>query len=246
MKGKMLWMTPAWVILFLYFACSPKDKAGSGKKAAGEAGSLQGTLSSSLASPEELAEALRSACWSGDINEAQRLLHAGAGVNAADSGGFTPLMRACERGNAEIARALIQAGADPHAARGNGGTALLDASGNNQPEALRVLIAAGADPNAKTQEGKGAMFWAAGYGFTEVVRILARAGCRIEDPVDAFGTTPLMHAVENGQAETAAALLELGAKVNARDSSGKTALQRARTEGKNEIAEILLKAGGAE
>ncbi len=246
MKGKMLRMAWAWALLSLCFACSPKDKAETGKKAAGEAGSPQETLASSLASPQELAEALRSACWSGDSDEVQRLLRSGAGVNAADNLGFTPLMRACERGNAEIARALIQAGADPQAARADGATALLDASGSNQPEALRVLVAAGADPNARTQGGTGAMFWAAGYGYAEVVRILARAGCRIEDPVDAFGTTPLMHAVRNGKAETVAALLELGAKVNARDSSGMTALRHARMEGKNEIAEALLKAGGTD
>lgn len=46
---------------------------------------------------------------------ALRLLEAGADVNAAQHGGFTPLMGAAQNGNRELVRALLAAGADPAA-----------------------------------------------------------------------------------------------------------------------------------
>jgi len=246
MKANIIML--ALASLIFCFACSSKNKgeAKNMSAKAEKADSSQAALASQLASPEELAEALQNAAFYGDLAEVQRLLKAGANVDAKSSLGFTPLMRASERGNVEIARALLQAGADCDVARDNGSTALMDASSGNQPEVLKVLIEAGADPNAKTTDGTGVMFWAAGYGHTEVVRILVKAGTRIEDPVDRFGTTPLMHAVRNGKAETVAALLELGAKVNARDTSGKTALSHAKEKGDKGIVDILLKAEGIE
>ncbi|WP_245808505.1 ankyrin repeat domain-containing protein [Deinococcus hopiensis] len=46
---------------------------------------------------------------------ALRLLNAGAEVNAAQHGGFTPLMSAAQNGNAALVEALLAAGADPTA-----------------------------------------------------------------------------------------------------------------------------------
>lgn len=246
MKSKCIFL--AMALLVFCFGCSSKNKGESGQAATEvEKGEPSKASPASETAPQEnLNEALCNAAFSGDIAEVPRLLKAGADVNAKDSMGHTALMRASQKGNVEIVRALIQAGADFRAKREGGMTALMDASANNQPEVLKVLIEAGADPNARTEDGTGVMFWAAGYGYTEVVRELVKAGARIEDPIDQFGTTPLMHAVRNGKAETVQALLDLGAQVNAKDTSGKTALARAREEGNSEVIEILVKAGGKE
>ncbi len=243
MNAKRRHLAAELAVLALCLSCSPGKGAEAGKKGAGAA---QEALASSLAPPGRLAAELRRASWAGDAGEVQRLIQAGADANAADSGGFTPLMLAAGQGNAEIVRALLRAGADADVARVDGVTALLDACAAGQPEALAALIASGADVNARTRDGAGAMYWAAGRGYTEVARLLARAGCRLEDPVDRAGRTPLMHATINGQAGTVAALLELGARADARDPSGKTALDYALAEGKTDIAGLLLKADIAE
>ena len=128
--------------------------------------------------------------------------------------------------------------------RENGRTALQDACSANQLEALKVLLDAGADPNERGTDGTGILPWAVGYGYTEVVRELVKAGTRIDDPLDRFGQTPLMQAARTGKTEIVRTLLELGAKIGAKDREGKTALDYAKEKGHAEIAEILNQAGG--
>lgn len=106
------------------------------------------------------------------------------------------------------------------------------------------MLDAGADPNERGTDGTGILPWAVGYGYTEVVRELVKAGTRIDDPLDRFGQTPLMQAARTGKTEIVRTLLELGAKIGAKDREGKTALDYAKEKGHAEIAEILNQAGG--
>jgi len=59
----------------------------------------------------------------GEYPEIVRLLRdAGAAVNQADSGGFTPLIVACEQGHLDCVRLLLEASAAVNQAKDGGAT----------------------------------------------------------------------------------------------------------------------------
>ncbi|RJP16707.1 MAG: ankyrin repeat domain-containing protein [Candidatus Abyssobacteria bacterium SURF_5] len=60
---------------------------------------------------------------------------------------------------------------------------------------------------------------------------------------DECGRTALMKAAYNGSADAVKALLNNGADVNARDPWDVTALTMATAQGRNEIVQLLKKAG---
>ncbi|MDD8014239.1 MAG: ankyrin repeat domain-containing protein [Acidobacteriota bacterium] len=244
MKKKTIALIVVISVLCFSYSCQKKSSSLESTSSADKAEPSQAVPESEPASPQNLNEDLVAAAWSDDSGEIQRLLKAGAEINAKDGFGFTALMRASERGNAELVKALLQAGADIKVKRENGWTALQDACSANQLEALKVLLDAGADPNERGTDGTGILLWAVGYGYTEVVRELVKAGTRIDDPIDRFGQTPLMQAARTGKTEIIRTVLELGAKINAKDREGKTALDYAKENGHAEIAEILNQAGG--
>jgi len=94
------------------------------------------------------------ACRSGDVESVRHLLNAGAGVNARDEYGYTPLHAACFHGHPAIVRLLIEAGADVNAKEKDGGyTPLHYACLHGRTETVRLLLEAGADPNARSKRG---------------------------------------------------------------------------------------------
>jgi uncharacterized protein len=87
-----------------------------------------------------------------DLQKVERLIRAGAKVNASDRYGITPLNLASVNGNAQIIRRLLQAGADPNAVDSTGETILMTAARTGTPEALKLLIDRGANVNAVDPE----------------------------------------------------------------------------------------------
>ena len=79
---------------------------------------------------------------------AEKLIAAGANVNAADEYGETPLTLACANGDVPLVESLLKAGADPKVARWNGETALMIAAGAGSVEEVKLLLDHGADVNA--------------------------------------------------------------------------------------------------
>ena len=68
----------------------------------------------------------------GDLARAQKLLAAGADVNEADDGGWTPLFNAAHHGHAALIRLLLSHGARIDYLNHNGETALMVAAGAGQ------------------------------------------------------------------------------------------------------------------
>jgi ankyrin repeat protein len=88
----------------------------------------------------------------------QRLIDAGADVNAADPrsplfDGATVLTIAAETGQVDLVTLLVRAGADVNARSASGWTALMRACNAGQAETARILLEAGADATLVNGEG---------------------------------------------------------------------------------------------
>ncbi|PCD38699.1 hypothetical protein AU210_007164 [Fusarium oxysporum f. sp. radicis-cucumerinum] len=163
--------------------------------------------------------AFQAASAGGHIQVVERLLEAGADVNAAAtvSEGRTALQAASEGGHIQVVDRLLEAGANVNtaAAKYRGRTALQAASEGGYIQVVERLLEAGADVNAAA---------AAKYG----------------------GRTALQAASAGGYIQVVERLLEAGADVNAAAAAkygGRTALQAASAGGYIQVVERLLEAG---
>ena len=156
--------------------------------------------------------ALGWAAQADSLDIVQRLVAAGAGLDAVDGVGHTPLMRAAETRKLEIVRFLIEKGADVNAADGEGNTILLKAVEDSYTEILPVLLAAKADPNRADADGRTPLMSAVQYRYTAMVPMLAAAGADLNAPT-VLGP-PLFIALDDGDRDLIAALLAAGADPN--------------------------------
>lgn len=121
---------------------------------------------------------------------------------------------------------------------------LLEAIRSKDPKRVRAAIAAGANL-AQGDGQKSALHLAAEFGNAEVIEALPRPIVKkFLNQLDAADRTPLMYAAAKGNIQTTQRLLDLGANVNARNSTGDTALRIAASDGTLEVAKLLLQAGG--
>lgn len=88
--------------------------------------------------------ALHYAAWTGNGPTVQALLSAGARVNEAAGGGWTPLMIAMLYGRADVVEALLAGGADVNARSPSGWTALKEARMRGHYDIAERLMRAGA------------------------------------------------------------------------------------------------------
>jgi len=123
---------------------------------------------------------LHRAARSRDLQAAERLIKAGAGVNAANRYGVTPLSLAADNGDAPMIAALLKAGASIKTAEAtlpDHQTLLMRAARTGRVDALKTLIGAGDAIDAKeTRTGTTAAIWAATYNRADAVHALAEAG----------------------------------------------------------------------
>ncbi|HEV8379878.1 MAG TPA: ankyrin repeat domain-containing protein [Tepidisphaeraceae bacterium] len=121
---------------------------------------------------------------------------------------------------------------------------LVEAIRAKDAKRVRAAIAAGAKVTGLDGQ-RSALHLAAEAGDEQVIEALPRATVRkLLNELDAADRTPLMYAAAKGNVRTARALIEMGANVNARNSTGDTALRAAASDGTPEVAKLLLEAGG--
>ena len=120
---------------------------------------------------------------------------------------------------------------------------LLTAAAAGDVPALESALAAGADLSQTTRDGLTPLILAARTGGVPAVNLLLRDGANPDRPGGPNGWTPLMHAIHKNRMDTARALLEGGAGVDARARSGETALMMAAGYGYTPIVELLLEHG---
>ncbi|PSC73598.1 ankyrin repeat protein [Micractinium conductrix] len=178
--------------------------------AAGADASRRGGGGEGAAAPLHLAAA------AGQQELADKLLDAGADVNAESSSG-TPLMLAAARDNVPLVEHLLRRGADVNVAPRQGLTALFMAAavGVGLP-CVRALIAGGADVNARALGSFTPLHVAAEGGKVELAQALLEAGA---DPQarDEHGHTPARVAAMHGHRPVVEALL---ARADADAASG--------------------------
>ncbi|HEU5484364.1 MAG TPA: ankyrin repeat domain-containing protein [Microlunatus sp.] len=177
------------------------------------------------------------------LNEILRAtLRHGADVESTNRFGGTALIPASEHGHTETVRILINAGVPLDHVNDLGWTALLEAivlsdGSSDQVDVVRQLIGAGADPTIRDGDGRTPRSLAAARGFTEIVALIDDA-----EEVRERGQR-LISAARDGDTDRVERLLEQGASIAARDTSGATALVAAAYGNHLEIARLLLEAG---
>ena len=177
---------------------------------------------------EDMDQKLFEAVEAGDITELQRLIDAGADVNAMDYYGDTVLRLASKNGNVDCVKALIAAGANLNMQDMSGKTILMIAAENQDFALMSLIIDAGADLYLSGNvpdlpyHNKSVLTYAARESDVNVIRCLLEAGMEIEAR-DAEGETALMSAyssLSGNRDEVLCYLIDAGADVNARDSVG--------------------------
>jgi ankyrin repeat protein len=156
----------------------------------------------------ELARAIRD----GDLRGVRARLEAGAGVNARDAEGNTPLILAALYAGPDCVRLLLEKEADVNAVNKAGATALIRAA--TDPEKARLLIAAGADVKARTNVGNTVVILAARKrGNSATVKLLLARGADPNDQNE-LGYNAISMAAAAGDVATVRLLLDGGADVN--------------------------------
>ena len=97
---------------------------------------------------------LHEASSSGNLNIAKLLLNNGAGVNALDDRGGSPLYKASQSWQFDVALLLLKSGADVNTRNKYNKTPLHEASAIGNINISRLLLNAGADINARDNQCK--------------------------------------------------------------------------------------------
>jgi ankyrin repeat protein len=169
-------------------------------------------------------------CWIGNKPIARALLAHGADPNRPDREGSTPLFTAVDANSFEDVSMLLAAGSRPTGQDGSGHTILTRmispterAGGDPDPRIARILLAHGADPNERDRGGDLPLpelaFW-----------------CVSPEPGPG---------ADRDRLGIARLLLSKGARVDAVDDEGKTALYEAAYCNFGAMARLLVSAGAS-
>jgi ankyrin repeat protein len=204
------------------------------------------------------------AAYADDLSNVDRLIRAGANVNAANDIGATPLWAASLNGSAPIVTRLLDARANPNTALLSGETPLMAASRAGKSAVVELLLAKGADPNARGPRAQTALMWAVAQKHADVVKLLLARGADVHARSERWeqmmavpphglpeynrmiphgADTALMFAARVGDAVSAKLLVEGGANVSDHDAWGVSATTLAAFSGYGNVARYLLEKG---
>jgi ankyrin repeat protein len=102
----------------------------------------------------------------------ERLVQAGAKIDARDRNGTTPLLVAVTFGSVDAVKTLLDLGANPNIKRAYRETALHWAIKRGDIEIVRALLTAGADPHVKNRGDQSPLTIAKNEGHQQIVELL--------------------------------------------------------------------------
>jgi hypothetical protein len=188
----------------------------------------------------------------GTTDELRALLDNGLSASAKTPGG-TPLLQLVAT-DVDKTKLVLARGADVNARTRNGFSALTVAANyRGTTEVVRTLLDHGAKIERPEKDAKGntdttvplPLFLGAGTGEVEKARLLVAHG----DPVDGVWTrfggkyTPLVNAIDMGDAAMVDYLLSAGADIHGRDLRGLDPLSRAVLSNYTDVAKVLIAHG---
>ena len=182
---------------------------------------------------------LSAASHNGHKEVVELLIENGAAIDLGNKDGETPLYRASQFGRKEVVEMLITKGAAIDLADKFGRTPLLIASQKGEKEVVKLLINKGASIDLREQDGITPLYIASQRGHKEVVELLL-AKCPTIDLAKSDGITPLWIASQEGHKRIVELLINKGADVNKVNLKGKSVLEAALLNEKEEVIEELL------
>ena len=213
--------------------------------------------------------ALHAAAEHGHERVVEKLLAAGAAVDARTENGMTPLHHAARRGHDAVAKLLLSRGAKAETYDRTARSPLHYAVENGHDHLAAVLLTAGAGAklpllhkavlagtpletisfktvmdhaNDTERGGAAALHWAAHLGQPAAVKRLLHAGADPNLP-DGMGQTALFAALAHKRYDIAQLLLDNGAEPTFYDHLGETPLHLAAKTGDAAAAALLIKHG---
>jgi uncharacterized protein len=205
---------------------------------------------------------LQWAAFEDDVDEARRLIAAGADVKATSNYGINAMLLAADISSTRLIELLLKNGADANSANPDGETALHLVSRSGNIEAAQLLLKAGAkiDPRDKLGE-QTPLMWAVARRHPAMVEFLLSKGADVNarsavrdyqrvgtaenrsKSLDRGGFTSLMYAARENCRACVDILLKHKVDVNLPDPSGVVPMVIAMTNGNWDIAKRLVEAG---
>ena len=188
--------------------------------------------------------ALRVAIENQDLHGVRRAIDRGAKLNRLDAQHWSPLTHAASVGNVAICAELLARGAAPDGADGADAVRfppVICAATQAHIPVVDLLVRHGADVDARAPNGTTALNIAASLNRYDVAVALVRGGADVNG-ADAHGWTPLMAvAACSNSAPLMEALLAAGARTDATNDAGDTALTIATRGGNTHGVTLLLR-----
>jgi len=200
------------------------------------------------AQPQATGQALLDAVARGDVASLDRLIAAGAPIDATDAAGQTPLLLAVQKNNLEAATRLIEAGANINAQAANRDTPWLLAGARGRTAMLRLMQPKGPDFSIRNRFGGNALIPACERAHVDTVALLVTTKIDINH-VNNLGWTCLLEIVILGDGgprhvEVTKLVLGAGANPNIADRDGVSPLRHARQRNQRDVAALIEAAGG--
>ncbi|MGO9133501.1 MAG: quinoprotein dehydrogenase-associated putative ABC transporter substrate-binding protein [Methylovirgula sp.] len=215
------------------------------------------TLDQWLADGADINDELANAVLANDVDRAAYLIGKGADVNKLDNQGTPPFVSASRFGCIEMMALLLSHGAKIDGPDRDGWTALLRAVAHNEVAAIGFLLKHGADPQRDAPGGYTPLSIAIEERQFDAANALIEAGVDVNKPASQFRITPLMICASERPAESRARrllqkfgpmeiahkLVARGAKVDAANVDGVTALMIAAARDNPAMIGLLIQAG---
>lgn len=159
--------------------------------------------------------------------------------------GFSSLHLAARYGNAEMVETLLKCGAKIDRRNNNGHTPLHLAATFKEGPTIRMLLKYGADPNEQDNEGDFCLLYLPQvHALSDMYRIFLDHPKIDVNLRNHAGETALHYMAKSGTpAKVMKLLIDAGADCNIRDGGGRTPLDVAEANGKQEAAEFLRSVG---